>query len=318
MGLPPTSPRLKFTHTHPGGSPVPRRPPRHPPSPSTRSRSLELLDQDENKTISPVREPEKTQTRPRSRSLDGLLDEDSIMPDMKTEESPKPSNENKTDSSMSLETLDRLSDVKAEDILTQVVPQRTEIREEKIPTVNIHSESSEDRVAESNEAQSPKPVPRQRVKPVVEVKPEPGDTVQGEEAEKSPNLEECSEKETPMRPSKPNRFVSVDGALSTVVSCMEDEKEYSQTSSDNVDPCDSSTELKERLVVTGNDKSTLLKARSCGAGLDSDESISSNEYKPNKSREQGSLLSLPTGAEPKRKKNFMDKCVNKVRSFMRK
>ncbi|KOC70905.1 Sterile alpha and TIR motif-containing protein 1, partial [Habropoda laboriosa] len=190
VGLPPTSPRLKFTHTHPGGSPIPRRPPRHPPSPSTRSRSLELLDQDEKKSVSPVREPEKTQTRPRSRSLDGLLDEDGIMPDMKTEESPKPSNEsNKTDSNTSLETLDRLSDAKVEDILIQAVPQSVQIKGEQEPIVNLHSENCEDQVAKSSEAQSPRPVPRQRVKTAVEVKSESVNTVQQEEAQNSPNLE---------------------------------------------------------------------------------------------------------------------------------
>jgi len=62
----------------------------------------------------------------------------------------------------------------------------------------------------------------------------------------------------------------------------------------------------------------LLKAsRSCGAGLDSDGSISSSEYsghRAHRAKGSGSLLSLPVGAEPKRKQNFMDKCVNKVRS----
>lgn len=70
-----------------------------------------------------------------------------------------------------------------------------------------------------------------------------------------------------------------------------------------------------------DNKSTMLKAsRSCGAGLDSDGSISSSEYGGHKAcaKGPGSLLSLPAGAEPKRKRNFMDKCVNKVRSFMKK
>jgi len=85
---------------------------------------------------------------------------------------------------------------------------------------------------------------------------------------------------------------------------------------------------QERLTQSGenddydeDDKSTMLKAsRSCGAGLDSDGSVSSNEYGGHRVRAKGpgSLLSLPTGAEPKRKRNFMDKCVNKVRSFMKK
>lgn len=303
IGLPPTSPRLKFIHTHPGGSPVPRRPPRYPPSPSTRSRSLELLDPNEKKSVSPVKESE-AQVRPRSRSLDGLLDEDSVMSDMKTEESSKLCNENKIDSKISLEPLDKLSDIKIEDNLSQIVPQK--IQNEVEGSINLYSNESNDQ--KTNENQSPIPVPRQRLK--TEMKSE-SVTVQQEETQKSSSEENSiKEEHSLIRPSKPYRFVSMD------TSSMEHEKENSQTSSENIDPCDNA-ELKKRLVVTGNDKSTLLKAKSCGAGLDSDENILSNEYK-SKSREEGSLLSLPTGAEPKRKKNFMDKCVNKVRSFMKK
>lgn len=303
IGLPPTSPRLKFIHTHPGGSPVPRRPPRYPPSPSTRSRSLELLDPDEKKSVSPVKESE-AQVRPRSRSLDGLLDEDSVISDMKTEESSKLCNESKIDSKISLEPLDKLSDIKIEDNLSQIVPQK--IQNEVEESINLYSNESNDQ--KTNENQSPIPVPRQRLK--TEMKSE-SVTVQQEETQKSSSEENSiKEEHSLIRPSKPYRFVSMD------TSSMEHEKEDSQTSSENIDPCDNA-ELKKRLVVTGNDKSTLLKAKSCGAGLDSDENILSNEYK-SKSREEGSLLSLPTGAEPKRKKNFMDKCVNKVRSFMKK
>lgn len=303
IGLPPTSPRLKFIHTHPGGSPVPRRPPRYPPSPSTRSRSLELLDPDEKKSVSPVKESE-AQVRPRSRSLDGLLDEDSVISDMKTEESSKLCNESKIDSKISLEPLDKLSDIKIEDNLSQIVPQK--IQNEVEGSINLYSNESNDQ--KTNENQSPIPVPRQRLK--TEMKSE-SVTVQQEETQKSSSEENSiKEEHSLIRPSKPYRFVSMD------TSSMEHEKENSQTSSENIDPCDNA-ELKKRLVVTGNDKSTLLKAKSCGAGLDSDENILSNEYK-SKSREEGSLLSLPTGAEPKRKKNFMDKCVNKVRSFMKK
>lgn len=294
---------MKFIHTHPGGSPVPRRPPRYPPSPSTRSRSLELLDPDEKKSVSPVKESE-AQVRPRSRSLDGLLDEDSVMSDMKTEESSKLCNESKIDSKISLEPLDKLSDIKIEDNLSQIVPQK--IQNEVEGSINLYSNESNDQ--KTNENQSPIPVPRQRLK--TEMKSE-SVTVQQEETQKSSSEENSiKEEHSLIRPSKPYRFVSMD------TSSMEHEKENSQTSSENIDPCDNA-ELKKRLVVTGNDKSTLLKAKSCGAGLDSDENILSNEYK-SKSREEGSLLSLPTGAEPKRKKNFMDKCVNKVRSFMKK
>lgn len=305
IGLPPTSPRLKFIHTHPGGSPVPQRPPRYPPSPSTRSRSLELLDPNEKKSVSPVKESE-AQVRPRSRSLDGLLDEDSVVPDMKTEESSKLCNDSKIDSKISLKPLDKLSGIKIEDNLSQIVSQKIQ-NEVEGSIINLYSNESNDQ--KTNENQSPIPVPRQRLK--TETKSESVTVIQQEEIQKSSSEENSiKEEHLLMRPSKPYRFVSVD------TSSMEHEKEDSQTSSENIDPCDSA-ELKKRLVVTGNDKSTLLKAKSCGAGLDSDENILSNEYK-SKSQEEGSLLSLPTGAEPKRKKNFMDKCVNKVRSFMKK
>lgn len=142
------------------------------------------------------------------------------------------------------------------------------------------------------ENEDPTPVPRQRTRTSMEAK----------EAKRTPEEPNHREENPPMRPPKPNRFISLDGQLLVA---------------EEEGPISESAELRERLVATGNDKSTLLKAKSCGAGLDSDESISSNEYKP-KTKEQGSLLSLPTGVEPKRKKNFMDKCVNKVRSFMRK
>lgn len=280
---------------------MPRRPPRHPPSPSVRSRSLELLDHEEKKSVSPATETE-VQARPRSRSLDGLLDEDGIVSEMKTEEPPKLNGGNDTETEASLKTLDKHIDKMTDDAV-QISLQETE--------------NNADNVEPSSPGnKNPIPVPRHRIKSISETKSESVSTEQSEDKEKLLNLEESSEMEAqhpPARPPKPNRFVSVDTALSR----MEDEKNESQASSEDADPCDSSAELKERLVASGNDKSTLLKAKSCGAGLDSDESISSNDYKP-KSREQGSLLSLPTGAEPKRKKNFMDKCVNKVRSFMRK
>lgn len=298
MGLPPTSPRLKFTHTHPGGSPVHRRPPRHPPTPSTRSRSLELLDQDEKKSVSPIREPEP-QPRPRSRSLDGLLDEDGLLPEMKTEESAKqkPDQESKTNSEP-MEAVNRL-----------VVPEKAGRSEPEAAGRRVEGGQVDGKAEvaslenNSKENEDPTPVPRQRTRTAMEAKESKRITTQEE-----PNNRE---ENPPIRPPKPNRFISMDAHL------LNTDEQGSKASSENVDPCAGNTELKERLVATGNDKSTLLKAKSCGAGLDSDESISSSEYKP-KTKEQGSLLSLPTGAEPKRKKNFMDKCVNKVRSFMRK
>lgn len=273
-----------------------RRPPRHPPSPSTRSRSLELLDQDEKKSVSPVREPEP-QPRPRSRSLDGLLDEDGMLPEMKTEESTKQKQSQgcKTDSETA-EAANRL-----------VVPEIVVRSEPEAAGSNIEG-GQVDRVTSlengSEENKDPTPVPRQRTRTVAEAK----------EAKRISTTQEephHREENPPTRPPKPNRFISMEAHH------LNTNEQGSKVGSENVDPCAGNAELKERLIATGNDKSTLLKAKSCGAGLDSDESISSNDYKP-RTKEQGSLLSLPTGAEPKRKKNFMDKCVNKVRSFMRK
>lgn len=64
------------------------------------------------------------------------------------------------------------------------------------------------------------------------------------------------------------------------------------------------------------DSDTLNKTQSCHANLDSESTSTdlSSEVK------QGSQLSLPLNntGEPKRKRNFMDRCVNKVRSLIRK
>lgn len=215
---------------------MPRRPPRHPPSPSTRSRSLELLDQDEKKSVSPIREPEP-QPRPRSRSLDGLLDEDGIVPDMETEESPESGNESKTNATEFLEALQKLSEEKMEnDLKTEQERAESRIEEEaigeirfEIPNQQIGSQSK------SKGGQSPTPIPRQRMKPsVVEVKAEPG--VQREETRKSSSFETYSDKEgLPTRPSKPSRFMSVDEHLSTVNSNAEGERENPRTNLENID-----------------------------------------------------------------------------------
>lgn len=224
--------------------------------------------------------------------MDGLLDEDGMLPEMKTEESAKQKQdqESRTDSEP-LETLNRLA------VPEETVQSESETAEKKVEGGQVNGQAVSE-VANlensSKENEDPTPVPRQRTRTSMEAK----------EAKRTPEEPNHREENPPTRPPKPNRFISMDGHL------MATEEEGPRAISENV-------ELKERLVATGNDKSTLLKAKSCGAGLDSDESISSNEYKP-KTKEQGSLLSLPTGAEPKRKKNFMDKCVNKVRSFMRK
>lgn len=254
MGLPPTSPRLKFVHTRPGGSSIPRRPPRHPVPPSARSKSLELIDQDEKDAILPTAAPEPL-PRPRSRSLDGLLDEDGLVGSVLKAEEPS-RNEGRPRS----RSLDGLLD--------------TALTDNKSEDGSVKNES-------------PTPVPRVRIKPpIMDFELDESSSNEETRISSSAEDEECSEKsDSTLRPDQ------------------------------QLTPVNSTSDGSS--VASGNEKSNLLKAKSCGAGLDSDESFSSNDYKP-ANKVQGSLLSLPTGAEPKRKRNFMDKCVNKVRSFIRK
>lgn len=286
MGLPPTSPRFKFVYTNPGGSPVPRRPPRHPSSPSNRSRSLELLDQDEKKTTAPVAVPEP-QPRPRSRSLDGLLDEDGVVPTTKTDEEESSSN-----------TVDDKIELEKSLIGGTIVTDSDEASGIRIVIDKCPDDEDNDSERKTAVSRSPIPVPRAKTK---------GSTTPENQVQiKSKQEAKENEENSMTRSSKINNNDSTDEEASRRSSMKEDVE--SEVRKDSV---------KARLSQTENEKSTLLKAKSCGAGLDSDGSTSSNEYKP-KTKGQGSLLSLPTGAEPKRKKNFMDKCVNKVRSFIRK
>ncbi|EFN88463.1 Sterile alpha and TIR motif-containing protein 1, partial [Harpegnathos saltator] len=324
MGLPPASPRFKFVHAHPGdgsGSPaVPRRPPRQQaPPPSARSRSLELLDQGQDQDEEKEEEEEEEEAeeaeeeeeeeerksaisativqtrpplpRPRSRSLDGLLDEDA----------KSVGGGGSCDRSESCEQ-DRQKSSKSH------VARKQEAAAVEIVT----------------SVENPMPVPRARSK-FAEGRFETEDT--------RTSLDSKDENEKggtpPTRPPKPNRrSSSLEGRPSTLTisgkQCDEQERRIEeQETMQNI--------LTRVGDIVGNDvdddndddRSTILKARSCGAGLDSEDgSVSSSEYGGNRSadakRGPGSLLSLPAGAEPKRKRNFMDKCVNKVRSFMRK
>lgn len=293
MGLPPTSPRFKFMCTHPVSASsnlvVSRKPLRQSPSPSTRSRSLELLDQQDQKRklVSSAIVQRPPLPRPRSRSLDGLLDEDAKNDDEqdkvqceKSRECPLTSIEDDT-----------------------VVPVLKE--SQKKPNTEI--------VESKNE---PRPVLRTKPK-VSELKSETEDIQVALDKNKS------DKEAPPTRPPKPSRRSSSEGQSSACSSRQSAEHPVEQQRIRKT--------AQERLTTQGGDenddydddsKSTmLLKAsRSCGAGLDSDGSVSSSEYGGHRAcaKGPGSLLSLPAGAEPKRKRNFMDKCVNKVRSFMKK
>lgn len=296
MGLPPTSPRFKFMYTHPVGASsnlvVPRRPPRQPSSPSTRSRSLELLDQQdqERRSVSSAVVQRPSLPRPRSRSLDDLLDEDA-----------------------NGEEQDKIQCDKSREC-----PSTSSEEDKVVPASEESQKESNAEAIEFND--EPRPVPRTKPKvpEAIEFKSET------EDIRTSLNKDESDKEALPTRPPKPSRRSSSEEQSSTCSS-----KRYA----DQEHPMEEQRIRKtaqERLTQGGdenddyndNDKSTmLLKAsRSCGAGLDSDGSVSS-EYSGHRARARkspGSLLSLPAGAEPKRKRNFMDKCVNKVRAFIKK
>jgi len=295
MGLPPTSPRFKFMYTHPIGASsnlaVPRRPPRQPPTSSTRSRSLELLDQQdqERKLVSSAIVQRPPLPRPRSRSLDGLLDEDA-----------------KND-----EEQDKIQREKSRECPL------TSSEEDKVISASEESQKeSNAEIVEFND--EPRPVSKTKPKVSDEFKSET------ENIRMSLDKAENDKEAPPTRPPKPSRRSSSEGQSSTSPSkqCTDREQLVEEQSIKKT--------AQERLTTQGgnenndyddDDRSTMLKAsRSCGAGLDSDGSVSSNEYSGHRARAKGpgSLLSLPAGAEPKRKRNFMDKCVNKVRSFMKK
>lgn len=65
---------------------------------------------------------------------------------------------------------------------------------------------------------------------------------------------------------------------------------------------------------------SVNEAQTCHTNMDSDTVSTSSSGGARVGISQGSLLSLPlpSAGEPKRKRNFMDRCVNKVRSLMRK
>lgn len=62
------------------------------------------------------------------------------------------------------------------------------------------------------------------------------------------------------------------------------------------------------------------EAANCHATVDSDtvSTGSSGEVRAEMCKGSHLSLPLPSRGEPKRKRNFMDRCVNKVRSLMRK
>lgn len=238
-----------------------------------------------------VQRPPLPRPRPRSRSLDGLLDEDVKS---NVEESCEEQNKIQREKNHSL----------------------TNLEENK--TILASKENPKKPNAEAIEDE-PRPVPRTKSKMAdSEFQSEMEDAQTFSDKDKN-------DKETLLtHPPKPSRHSNLEGQSSTSSGkdfgnqeCQVKEQKIREMA-------------QERLLTRSNDekddynddKSTiLLKAsRSCGAGLDSDGSISSSDYSGSGARAKGpgSLLSLPAGAEPKRKRNFMDKCVNKVRSFIKK
>ncbi|XP_067010888.1 uncharacterized protein [Anabrus simplex] len=79
----------------------------------------------------------------------------------------------------------------------------------------------------------------------------------------------------------------------------------------------SAQELGTDQPDSGSD-TQLNKTQSCHANLDTESVISSDSN--SEAKQNGSQLSLPlpNAGEHKRKRNFMDRCVNKVRSLIRK
>jgi len=287
-------------YTHPVGASnnqaVPRRPPRQPPLPSTRSRSLELLDQQdqEQKSVSSTIVQRPPLPRPRSRSLDGLLDEDA----KNGEEQNKGQCE----------------------------------KDRECPSMN----SEENKIVPASEKNQKKPnieavESKDELRSICRIKPKVPNEFKSETEDKRISLNKNDKETLPIRPPKPSRRSNSEGQSLTGSSkqCAEQEHPIEEQRIKKI----AQERLKTRVIedksdnenddYDNDDKSTmLLKAsRSCGAGLDSDESISSSEYgghRAHGAKGPGSLLSLPAGAEPKRKRNFMDKCVNKVRSFIKK
>ncbi|KAH0561563.1 hypothetical protein KQX54_017660 [Cotesia glomerata] len=213
----PSTPSRKFVYTNPGKSPEPKRPARHPSLSSTRSRSLELLDQPE-KVIKRLTDGSEPAARPRSRSLDDFLDESPVS-------------------------------VKLDEVLSLQEPSKI----------------------------SELPVPRPRTKSVKEAK---------------------------AKLDFPSRQLSLDSELSKnkLTDCCDIQgRENNNGSNENNNG--------------SNEKCSLSKSKSCGAGLDEEESISSNEFQSNVP--QGSLQSLQ-GIFEKKKSKFMNKCVNRMRSLIKK
>uniref|UniRef100_A0A6V7ITE1 Uncharacterized protein n=1 Tax=Bracon brevicornis TaxID=1563983 RepID=A0A6V7ITE1_9HYME len=260
---------------------MPQRPPRHLPTPSNRSKSLELLDGSENRDkreamekIFPTRPPPLP--RPRSRSLDGLLDDDlevNIL-EKNSEKTPR----------ITLDPISQTSSKSGEQSKPEEINEilTSEHVEESEKTSDIEDSKISKQIPESKEqSQSgnlchtcPMPVPRLKSR-----------QTRAETAKLA--LEDCNTK------------------LST------------SPDDDTIDCCDKindDEQLPEKICLesidrSDDDKKTLSKARSCGDGLDENESVSSFN---------ASLNSLHRDTEHRRKRNFMNKCVSKMRSLIKK
>lgn len=260
----------------------------------------------------PVAKPEPV-PRPRSKSLDGLLDEDDVVSHLKTEELDE--GEGKKNDEVDNENLGSSNDTNQTPSLVSTTDENLDISRK----TQQQSEQSNSFEQAKDNTNLPLPVPRLKTKmssSLLEI----SKVSKEEKNQRVSSSEKRSDKEddsTMLLPKQLNRCTSADGEIES--SNLRDDREVanSQNRQQTIELCDNSVEpIQERLMTIVKDKSTLLKAKSCGAGLDSNESASSNDYKA-EIKEQGSLLSLPAGAEPKRKRNFMDKCVNKVRSFIK-
>ncbi|XP_066591285.1 phosphatidate cytidylyltransferase, photoreceptor-specific [Prorops nasuta] len=176
-----------------------------------------------------------------------------------------------------------------------------------------------------NNLSIPVPLPRFNADTSLEVSKSVSVIHQDESRTSSSGNSESNNRDVPLKPPKQNKliFSETRAKISKLEDTRDENVDVSKKHSTNeistklkkVDKTKCGTKLVEdRAENDANlEKSLMLKAKSCGAGLDSGGSYSSNDYKARAltNQNRGSLLSLSTGSEPKRKRNFMDKCVNK-------
>lgn len=333
---------------------MPRRPPRHPSSPSVRSRSLEILDPIEKKAVLTVMTNPLPLPRPRSRSLDGLIDEDGIIADLKSDNSTilqnsitksqnrsqslnefleKANNQsnNLIDSTYSNDNPFPLPRNRRNSSVTKKFPEIETVNDKNpisiIQDEDLSNSTKMDRSISDDECKIKNEFPNienidQFTQCFTKIPLESKRMEQSNMFQESAKTEESKNLQDEGNKGEQSKLITEESKIlpnELEIGNLEKLKTQliDKNSEKNNIPERVKEKVEEKLSMLGNEKSTLSKAKSCGAGLDSDENNYTPEYKP-VIKSQGSLLSLSTGSDPKRKRNFMDKCVNKVRSFIKK